>query len=218
MSTKSTVHVQAQDQAAGLIATAHELGRRAANTQEPRRRTALIALRCLARFAEKQFQLFRQGFEPDGSLAPDDRFPSEYLIEATIRQMTADIDVLLQSMAHRHPAYSTAAMRQTLEDADQLAAAALDLAARHRLIEETVALTYFQKSPTVRLIPYAPLAIVGIDLAAIAEPERMLAIAHEIGHHVYRQITVNYLASLDQQVITAPAAAPACQPMAGSGC
>ena len=83
-------------------------------------------------------------------------------------------------------------MRETLELADKLAADALAGAVRNRLIEETAVLTYFQKTPTIRLLPYVPLALIGIDLTAIHDRAQLLAIAHEAGHHVYRQLTTNY--------------------------
>jgi hypothetical protein len=83
-------------------------------------------------------------------------------------------------------------------------------AVRHRLIEETAVLTYFQKTPAIRLLPYVPLAVIGIDLTAVEDPVRLVAVAHEVGHHVYRQMTTNYAANVDAQVAqraAAPAAA-----------
>jgi hypothetical protein len=98
-------------------------------------------------------------------------------------------------------------MRTTLDLADRLAADAILPAARCGLVAPTVMLTYFQKSPTIRLMPYVPLAVIGIDFSAIGDTHRLLAIAHETGHHVYRQITVNYAASLDEQIAEMAAAA-----------
>jgi hypothetical protein len=98
-------------------------------------------------------------------------------------------------------------MRRTLLLADRLAASALAPAVQRRLIEETAVLTYYQKTPAVRLLPYAPLALIGFDLGATHERARLLAIAHEAGHHVHRQMTVNYTAELDEQVGARAAAA-----------
>jgi hypothetical protein len=181
------------------VSIATELGARAADTTAPRQRTALLGLRCLAAFAEKQFQLFATGFAR-GVLEADPRYPQAFLMEATARQVSFDIDILLRAVAQRDAAGSTAAMRETLALADQLAARALAPAMRHGLIEETAILTYFQKSPTIRLIPYAPLAAIGFDLSATHDRTRLIAIAHEAGHHVYRQLTVNYAADLDEQI------------------
>jgi hypothetical protein len=36
-----------------------------------------------------------------------------------------------------------------------------------------------------------------VDFSALGDPLRLLAVAHEVGHHVYRQLTVNYASQLD---------------------
>jgi hypothetical protein len=125
-------------------------------------------------------------------LAVDPNFPPEFVLEATARQVGFDFDVLLRTVGQRDDTGSTQAMRSTLDLADRLATNALAFAVRHHMIEETAVLTYFQKTPTIRLLPYVPLALIGIDLTAIRDTARFLAIAHEAGHHVYRQMTTNY--------------------------
>lgn len=189
--TTSTAAVPWSARAASLLEVAGELGARAASTGEARRRTALLGLHCLAAFATKQFHLFEKGFA-GGMLQADAAVPVEYVLEATARQVGFDIDVLLRTMGQREASISTVAMRETLELADKLAADALAGAVRNRLVEETAVLTYFQKTPTIRLLPYVPLALIGIDLTAIHDRTRLLAIAHEVGHHVYRQLTTNH--------------------------
>jgi hypothetical protein len=189
------------------VAVAEELGARAGSTRDARGRTALLGLRCLAAFAAKQFALLDRGFAAQ-QLEADPNFPPEFLLEATARQVSFDIDVLLRTLGQRNEDDSTAQMRATLDLADRLAADAVAPAVRHRLIEETAVLTYFQKTPTIRLLPYAPLALIGLDLTAIADPTRLVAVAHEVGHHVYRQMTTNYAANVDAQ-IAQRAAAPA---------
>ncbi|MBK8051131.1 MAG: hypothetical protein IPK16_30935 [Anaerolineales bacterium] len=105
--------------------------------------------------------------------------------------MAYDIDVFVSVLGQREKEVGTPAMQKTLAMADRLAADALAPAVRHRLVEQTAVLTYFQKATTIRLIPYAPLALVGFDLTALVELPRLLALAHEVGHHVYRQFPVN---------------------------
>jgi hypothetical protein len=185
-----------------------ELGRGGVAGAMSRRRTALIALHCLAAFARRQFDFLRKGLGPGGAFEIDERYPLAFLLEATARQMSFDIDVLLRSLSHREGASSSLTMRATLDLADRLAIDALAPAARHGLVEATALLTYFQKSPTIRLIPYAPLALIGIDFSTTGDRSRLLAIAHETGHHVYRQITVNYAAHLDEQIDALAAPAP----------
>lgn len=210
--TTSTAAVPWNARAASLLEAAGELGARAASTGDVRRRTALLGLHCLAAFATKQFHLFEKGFA-GGMLQADAAMPPEYVLEATARQVGFDIDVLLRSMAQREPSISTAAMRETLELADKLAADALAGAVRNRLIEETAVLTYFQKTPTIRLLPYVPLALLGINLTAIHDRAQLLAIAHETGHHVYRQLTTNYSVEpqkkVEKRALVAPAQFPA---------
>ncbi len=191
-----------------LVDMAAELGRGGVAGAMSRRRTTAIALHCLATFARKQFDFLRKGLGAEGTFERDPRYPLDFLIEATARQMSFDIDVLLRSLSHRESASSSLTMRTTLELADRLAANAIQFAARHSLVEATVVLTYFQKSPTIRLIPYAPLALIGIDFSATGDPTRLLAIAHEVGHHVYRQLTVNYATQLDEQIEAMGAPAP----------
>lgn len=189
----------ASTRSAALVTLAGELGARSGEARSTRRRTALLGLHCLSAFAAKQFKLFEEGFT-NGSLELDPQFPPASIVEATICQAAFDIDVLLRTLGQRDAGDATAAMRYALELADRLAADALAPAVRHQLIEETAVLTYFQKTPTVRLLPYVPLALIGIDLTAIQDPSRLLAVAHEAGHHVYRQMTVNYATDLDGQV------------------
>lgn len=190
-----------------LVQLAAELGQGGGGAS--RRRTARLALRCLAAFARKQFDFLRTGLQPGGSFEADARFPLSYLLEATARQVAFDTDVLLRTLGQREAAASILPMRTTLDLADRLASVAILPAVRHGLVAPTAMLTYFQKSPTIRLLPYVPLGVIGIDFSAIGDSMRLLAIAHETGHHVYRQITVNYTAHLDEQVATLAAAAPA---------
>jgi hypothetical protein len=204
--TNNSATVPWSTRAAALLEVAGELGARAGSS-EGRRRTALLGLRCLGAFATQQFALFDKGFAT-GTLAVDPDFPPEFILEATARQVSYDIDVLLRSVGHRHDESSTAPMRATLALGDRLAADALALAIRHRLIEETAVLTYFQKTPTIRLLPYVPLALIGVDLTAIKDEARLLAVAHEAGHHVYRQMTAEETAGINREV-AARAAVPA---------
>lgn len=206
MPTTFSYYDRADDRVNALVQLAAELGQGGGGPS--RRRTSRLALRCLAAFARKQFDFVRTGLQPGGSFEADARFPLSYLLEATARQVAFDIDVLLRTLGQREAAAAILPMRTTLDLADRLASNAILPAVRHGLVAPTVMLTYFQKSPTIRLLPYVPLGVIGIDFSAIGDSTRLLASAHETGHHVYRQITVNYTAHLDVQVAKM-AAAPA---------
>jgi hypothetical protein len=88
-------------------------------------------------------------------------------------------------------------MRDTLEIADRLAWKYLQPALKAKLVEKgTTVLTYFQKSPSIRLIPYAPVALIGIPPTALLRSDGvvardLLSTAHEVGHYVYRHGTYN---------------------------
>lgn len=207
MPTTSSPPDRADGRENALLQLAAELGHGGGGPS--RRRTARLALHCLAAFARKQFAFLETGLRPGGAFEADARFPLEFLREATARQVAFDMDVLLRAHGQREAAASILPMRTTLELADRLASDAILPAVRHGLVAPTVMLTYFQKSPTIRLLPYAPLGMIGIDFSAIGDSTRLLAIAHEAGHHVYRQLTVNYTAHLDDQVATMAAATPA---------
>lgn len=207
MPTTSSYPDRADARVNALVQLAAELGQIGGGPS--RRRTARLALHCLAAFARKQFDFLRMGLQPGGNFEADARFPLAYLHEATARQVSFDIDVLLRALGQREAATAILPMRATLDLADRLASDAILPAVQHGLVAPTVMLTYFQKSPAIRLLPYAPLGVIGFDFSAIGDSLRLLAIAHETGHHVYRQITVNYTAHLDEQVATMAAAAPA---------
>jgi hypothetical protein len=54
------------------------------------------------------------------------------------------------------------------------------------------AVTYFQKSPDIRVIPYAPVALVGIPYSCQQLPRDLLAVPHEVGHYVFSHGTLGY--------------------------
>lgn len=55
-----------------------------------------------------------------------------------------------------------------------------------RLIKkETTAITYFQKTPDIRVIPYAPVALIGVPFTCTQCLRDLLAIPHEVGHYVF---------------------------------
>lgn len=166
--------------------------------------TVNIALKSLHAFAEQQFRFFYYGFisrntltdgEHHGFLDFDPVYPAEYALQVTAEQVANDKDVLLRVLSHRHQDISTPTMQTRLQLADVLAYRALKAAFYkdgEGLIIPSTVLTYFQKSASIRMIPYAPLALIGLPLTADAEEPLtegtyldLLSIPHEVGHHVY---------------------------------
>lgn len=145
----------------------------------PRRKTLRTLLRCLKDFADDQF---------DYALAlasPSTSFPREYGLAATLEQIAHDLEVIERTV-HQRMFDGDPDMLTTLRIADWLTYQAL-LPAQGRLLKETnlTALTYFEKSPSIRVVPYAPVALVGIPFSCLRTIQDFLAIPHEAGHYLY---------------------------------
>jgi hypothetical protein len=171
-----------QDRWQSLVETMTYLSGRYAALSNP---TARALLACLQAFGDSQFHFFSNGFK-EGSLLPSLVYPVEYTLRATLDQVALDLSVIQQVVEQREQ--GSAVMQATLEKADALAQQALDLAVAGGLLSQkrVVALTYFQKAPAIRVIPYAPVALIGIPFTAIHHARDLLAIPHEAGHYIYR--------------------------------
>lgn len=161
------------------------------NGQEPveRKETIVALLATLQAFGQSQLEFFIDGFGPSAKvfLEPSTAYPPEYAMRATVDQIAYDLDAIQRAYQQRLPDQSTPEMRTTLANADILAYRALLPAINAGLIENTTVVTYFQKQINVRLIPYAPVALIGLPLSAIYAPRDLLAIPHEVGHYVFRR-------------------------------
>lgn len=168
-----------------------------------RQSTLLSLLACLRSFGKSQLAFFMDGFganngkdgkgthgngkdTPVVHLEPSTTYPPEYAMRVTVDQIAYDLDVIQRAYTQRLPGLATDEMRRTLTKADILAYQAVAPAIEQGLIDNTTVVTYFQKSVNVRLLPYAPVALIGIPLTALAVPRDLLAIPHEVGHYIYR--------------------------------
>jgi hypothetical protein len=185
------------------LAMIEELAQRSKNKPNGPRKTALLLLQCLRDFADRQSTFFHRGFSGSGVAdidgerlqggflsEPDVIYPLEYALAHTEQQVNHDLDVFLRIIAHRDEHVGTKDLRDRLALADQLAYLALQPAIDVGLITPASALTYFQKSATIRIIPYAPMALVGIPFTTGSDtakdnPRDYLMIPHEIGHQIY---------------------------------
>ncbi len=187
------------------IATIKQISQLLLSSDNARQQTARQTLQCLKLFAEWQFSFFHNGFNEQTDAASDDLgqsifefdplYPTEYALNVTSEQVNHDFEVLMRIIAHRQIAGLTEGMQDRIQLADQLAYQALQVAfasATAALIEPTTVLTYFQKSTSIRVIPYAPVALIGlpllgnVDNKALAIASRdLLALPHEVGHHIY---------------------------------
>lgn len=157
----------------------------------PRAKTLYAMLICLQHFGQKQLEFFLNGFGAEGLLDEHPLYSAEYALDVTHNQIGFDLDVILRAFHHRTHRVSpvsqaVTSMRKRLEHADLAAQAALQPAYDKGLLQQrATAITYYQKSPSVRAIPYAPVALIGIPFAAAAEPRDLASIAHEVGHFVF---------------------------------
>jgi len=154
-----------------------------------RKETITALLLALKTFGKSQLEFFVNGFDTDAKivrLEPSTVYPPEYAMRTTIDQIAYDLDVIQRAYQQRLPSQSTDEMRATLAKADYLAYQALQPAIDNQLIEDVTVVTYFQKAVNVRIIPYAPVAFIGLPLSALAVPRDLLAIPHEVGHYVFR--------------------------------
>lgn len=136
---------------------------------------------CLHAFGKSQYKFFYDGFNGK-KLLPSMDYPAEAVMRATIDQVAFDIDLFQTAVTQRQNKKA----RPTLELADKLAQIALDIAFQSKLLKEKcTAVTYFNKTPLVRVIPYAPVALIGVPMTSIQTPRDLLAIPHEVGHYVF---------------------------------
>ncbi len=114
-------------------------------------------------------------------------YTEEFVIGRLLRQIAADFTIIQR--AYHIRLMGTENERIALAQADILANQALKLAKNSDLInDDTTVLTYFNKTALVRVIPYAPVALIGIPVTCVGWKDNFsnfMAIPHEIGHYVY---------------------------------
>lgn len=138
----------------------------------------------LQTFAGEMLGFFNTNFA-GGHLTPSADFPEEHVYRIIIDQAQSDLEVI-QRAAEQRLSLTSSSMLTILGQADYLAQDIIDAAVACSLLEEnTRAITYFQKSASVRVLPYARLALVGIPYTCLDEPRDLLSIPHEIGHYVF---------------------------------
>jgi hypothetical protein len=138
----------------------------------------------LRTFAGSQYDYFHSGFAPLGELVASTEIPPDSVYSAILNQAGNDLDVIQSIVLQRLSGLSIE--KTVLEEADKLAMFSLLPAIGTKLLEEeTTVLTYFQKSPRIQVVPYAPVALIGIPFTAIRTFSDLLGTAHEAGHYVF---------------------------------
>lgn len=129
----------------------------------------------------------------DPAYPPPAGYSRAYGLALTLRQVGFDLEVIQQAADQRRMAPAGSAPQTTLDAADLLArrvlaralAAGLSGGLSGGLAAEATAFTYFQKSPYIAVLPYAPVALIGIAYSAAEVRRDLFAIPHEVGHYVY---------------------------------
>ena len=134
----------------------------------------------LLAFGEDQFKFFWNGFNAE-RLLPSMGLPRKHVLRATLDQVAFDMAIIQRINTQRNQP----ALLPAQEVADKLAQKALNVAVDGELLPKCSVLTYFNKSANIRLIPYAPMALIGIPFSAATVTKDFLAIPHEVGHYVY---------------------------------
>ena len=153
-------------------------------------------LASLQAFVANQYKFFLDGFH-EGWLEASPQFPPEFALREILGQVSFDLTVLSLAISQRLDKSKKGAAPATLAKADQLAYAALKPAIDAGLLDDTAVITHVQKQASIRLIPYASVAIIGLPLNAISAETNpnlsrdLLAIPHEIGHYVFRHGTID---------------------------
>lgn len=146
--------------------------------------TLRVSLESLRDFGQQQVCFFIDGFNSE-NLAESPDFRKEFALRRTLDQIAFDLTVMQQIRGQR--VLGSELEREALETADKLAYKALRPAIEGELLANTAVLTYLQKAANVRVVPYAPVAFIGIPRTAIgAETTHdLLATVHEVGHYVF---------------------------------
>ncbi len=141
-------------------------------------------------FGREQFNFFNAGFnQTTGYLENKDEYPPEVIINTTLNQIATDLATIERAIDQRR---DRKIKQEILKQADVLASDALGLAKKLGLIETVCPITYLYKVPSIHVIPYAPVALIGVPYSVISSREGhletlrdYLAIPHEVGHYIY---------------------------------
>ncbi|MBI1879302.1 MAG: hypothetical protein HYR94_13980, partial [Chloroflexi bacterium] len=177
------------------------LQHRADTAEEPQEVDNLLNLAtCLGQFAKNQFQFFYDGFviHDEYILNPSREFHPHHVLSVVLAQIAEDLAVLWQVAGQRLAAETGAQLR----DADKLAWSALKPAVDAGLIPDSTStvMTYFLKGGSIRMIPYAPVALVSLPFSGASVHQDCLGLPHEVGHYVYRHARVPEGKSIPQML------------------
>jgi hypothetical protein len=149
-------------------------------------KTLADLLGCLQQFACEQYNFFDNlFFGPESEINDQScaKYPQEYVFSVIFDQISFDLAAITQA-ANQRLSRNENDLR-TLEKADEITIRALQPVMESFHLQDTRIVTYFQKDTSIRVIPYAPVALIGIPYTVTTLGWDFLAIPHEIGHHIF---------------------------------
>lgn len=145
---------------------------------------------CLHLYVAGNFEFYIDGFgkQAYNQLISSDNYSVDHIFRSLINQPFEDILIIEHIARQRIQAPAGNREANILQTADTLAWDALQPALAAGLLPDcNTVITYFQKTGSIRIIPYAPIALIGIPYTVQRDYRDFLAIPHEIGHYVYRR-------------------------------
>ncbi len=139
-------------------------------------------LTCLDAFAHKQWAFFHNGFERNGGnnkkgyLSYSKRYPEELVYRATLDQIAFDLEVVQKAFTQSLRVGNSPEALKAIRLADKYVAFLLNLVdtpdesrreTAPQLINKTAAVTYMGKSFQARIVPYAPVALIGVPTTIV---------------------------------------------------
>ena len=141
-----------------------------------------MLLQCYMNFLDAHFTYLHNGFYGVGGFTSSIEYPPDHVMHVTLNQASNDLDVIERLIDQR--LHSPTPQANILFKADFLADDALKPASA-LLVTPPAVFTYYNKSPSICLVPYANVALIGIPYTAALCSTDLLAIPHEVGHYLY---------------------------------
>jgi len=162
----------------------------AANDRLPEKYAQLVE--GLRMFVEEQFKFFFFGFGGGDEMGDQQRLerslahPPEYVLRRTLDQAAYDLTIVRLAIAQRTEPSDIAL--KTLSLTSTQAKEYLELVQPRLIPPRVQVITYFQRGTSIRVIPYADAALIGVPPTAMVKDSwrELLAVGHEVGHYVYQ--------------------------------
>ncbi len=144
-------------------------------------------------FSNTLYEFFLDGFPADTtspstpSLKVSPEYPPEYVLRNILTQTSFDLGVIRKAINQRNNPEKSGIPKR-LAVLDTLAINALE---KFEGLNPVRPYVYFNRDINVRVIPYANALFIGVPMSALTDNGDLPAIAHEVGHHIYKNGKIN---------------------------